>query len=1072
MKFISLSISFIIAIFLSCQTEITPTNQQNSPTELAQNFLQPTAAYKPKTWMHAMSGNMSKAGITKDLEAMAQVGIGGFLLFNVTQGIPNGDIIYNSPEHHEMLRHAAAEAERLDLSFGVHNCDGWSSSGGPWVTPEESMKMVVWSDTVVKGGQNIDLTLAKPTKRENFYQDIAILAYPALDSELADQNNLPITTASDNTFAVKIATDNRVDNESKLNGSKENPPWIQFAYAQPKTLRSVQIIFKERRLTAVLETSTDGKNFTTARALKKVRTGKNEWAIDDQFDPITAQYFRLQFNQTATIKDIQFSSTATIKNLLGQIAMARTEDVDLDDLTSPAAAMVINKNEILNLTQDFDASGKLQTQLPAGNWTITRFGYTATGAFNNPASEAGRGLEVDKLNRPAFKKHYDAFVKKVIENARPVAPNALQYVEIDSYEMGGQNWTDDFATGFQAEYGYNIIAFLPLIAGRYVDNAATSTAVLSDYRKYISDLMTENYFGYFAELCAADGIKSYIEPYGFGPLNDLDIGGKATIPMGEFWMNRPVTMAASAISSAHIYGKPTISAESFTSTPQINWKGHPAMAKTSGDLAWTLGINEFMFHRYAHQANTHVEPGMTMNRWGFHFDRTQTWWENAGAAWFKYIARGSYLLQQGHPVSDVLIYIGEGAPNSTFSRTDFEPNIPNTINFDNVNTDVLLNRLRAESGELVLPEGTTYQVLVLKNTERISLPTLKRLHELAKSDIAIYGDVPQQLAGYQHTESDQAEFATIQQQLSELILPITNWEAILNKKQLPLDFAVEGRADLTYAHRKIADTDVYFFYNPDSTANTFQVNFRVADKIPELWNPQDGSITKLAQFINNNGITMASIPLAAHESTFVVFRESARGVATILPNQLQKEVKFKLEADQTITAEVAQNGNYEVATSDGEWQFMVKDIPNNQSIDGNWQVTFADKNYAFEELIDWKDRPEEAIKYFAGTAAYRKNINLSKDLIRPNLNVTLDLGTVNIVAEVRLNGKEVATLWMPPFTIDITDFVKTGDNELEILVTNQWSNHLIGDERFAEHYDGYKLGKHGPNPDLFMPKWY
>ncbi|MFK7932537.1 MAG: glycosylhydrolase-like jelly roll fold domain-containing protein, partial [Saprospiraceae bacterium] len=119
-----------------------------------------------------------------------------------------------------------------------------------------------------------------------------------------------------------------------------------------------------------------------------------------------------------------------------------------------------------------------------------------------------------------------------------------------------------------------------------------------------------------------------------------------------------------------------------------------------------------------------------------------------------------------------------------------------------------------------------------------------------------------------------------------------------------------------------------------------------------------------------------------------------------------------------------------------------------------------------------KDRPEEAIKYFAGTAAYRKNINLSKDLIRPNLNVTLDLGTVHIVDEVRLNGKEVATLWMPPFTVDITDFIKMGNNELAILVTNQWSNHLIGDERFAEHYDGYKLGKHAPNPDLFMPKWY
>jgi hypothetical protein len=191
-------------------------------------------------------------------------------------------------------------------------------------------------------------------------------------------------------------------------------------------------------------------------------------------------------------------------------------------------------------------------------------------------------------------------------------------------------------------------------------------------------------------LCRQDGVKSYIEPYGFGPLNDLDVGGKADINMGEFWMNREMTMVQSAVSASHIYGKSVTSAESFTSTPEINWKGNPAMAKISGDKAWAFGINEFMFHRFAHQANTHVKPGMTMNRWGFHFDRTQTWWENAGADWFQYMARGQYLLRQGVPVSDLLVFVGDASPNSVYLRKDFEPEIPAGTNFDCVNTDVLL----------------------------------------------------------------------------------------------------------------------------------------------------------------------------------------------------------------------------------------------------------------------------------------------------------------------------------------------------------------------------------------------
>jgi len=132
---------------VGCSSDVeieTNTLNLDSLVSLQTEFLNPPNSSKPRTWFHSMSGNMSKAGITKDLESIKSVGIGGVLLFNVTQGIPIGPVKFNSDEHIELIRHMAAEAERLDLSFGVHNCDGWTSSGGPWITPENSMKKVVF----------------------------------------------------------------------------------------------------------------------------------------------------------------------------------------------------------------------------------------------------------------------------------------------------------------------------------------------------------------------------------------------------------------------------------------------------------------------------------------------------------------------------------------------------------------------------------------------------------------------------------------------------------------------------------------------------------------------------------------------------------------------------------------------------------------------------------------------------------------------------------------------------------------------------------------------------------------
>ncbi len=1059
-----------LLLFSSCDKKLLEISEN-----LESNFINPPQEAKPKTWMHAMSGNMTKAGLTKDLEAMAEVGIGGFLLFNITQGIPYGPIVYNSREHHDMIKHAAKEAERLGLSFGVHNCDGWSSSGGPWVMPEESMKIVVWSETIIDGG-HVNIQLKEPTKREGFYKDIAVIAYPSLASELDDIQNQPTITASDKALDISIIFDGKIDGESLLQKIDNQDPWIQFSYNSPKTIQSAKIIFNDRHTKAVLQVSEDGNNFEDVRDLFKVRTGKGKWAINDHFEPINSKYFRLKFNQETTLKDIQLTSNYFINNPLGRTAIARTEYDKLAPIGLPKSDMIIDKSNIKNLTEFMDVNGRLNTKLSESKWTVLRFGYTSTGAFNNPASDAGRGLEVDKLNRKAIKNFFDGFVKKVIKNVKSLAPNALQYIEIDSYEIGGQNWTDDFDAIFSSEKGYDMLSFLPLIAGRFVENPETSEAVLSDYRDVISNLMTENYFAYFTELCNAVGLKSYIEPYGFGPLNDLDIGGKTDIPMGEFWMNRRIIQTASAVSSAHIYGKPVISAESFTSTPEINWKGNPAMAKTSGDLAWTYDINEFMFHRFVHQANPNVEPGMTMNNWGFHFDRTQTWWKNAGAAWFKYIARGSYLLRQGNPVSDLLVYVGEGTPNGSYYRNEFKPEIPKTINFDNVNTDVLVNRIKIRNNKLVLPEGTAYKLLMLTNTEVISLSSLKRILDIANSGIPVMGVVPQKLAGYNKSEADKNEFSELQSQLSSIMEDdFTDWNTVLSTNRITPDLIVNNGEAIDYIHRKTEKEDIYFFFNADSSATkTFDLSFRVSNKIPELWNPMTGAIIKKADFITKGEITKTTIKLNAAESIFVVFRESSTNMEAITNSH--ENIDFSFSKNKMFTANVLVNGDYEIPLSnEKKWKMNVSNIPKPFKIDGSWNVAFnRESGYGgkikIDPLIDWKDHKKDSIKYYSGTAKYTKTIKLNRAQVNSHTKALLDLGKVYIVAEVKINGKPVAISWMPPFKLDITNFLIEGDNQLEIAITNQWSNSLIGDERYPPNDDGYKL--EGFRPTGNMTEWY
>ena len=1041
-------------------------------------FVNPPADAKPQTWMHMMNSNGSKEGLTKDLQALSDAGVGGALIFSVKKPeIAEGSQKFNSPEFRDLLVHGVKEADRLGLKIGLHNCDGWSSSGGPWVKPEDAMKKLVWSETVVSGGA-VSVELPPHANRLGFYRDVAVVAYPVPESELTDFK-IPFTlsgSAPNRDFSR--LNDGDLDTMISLSAAKGKPPFLQWNYEKPFCARSIYIAHSTAPGTATLFASNDGKDFKKVAKLSEFRPSKTKRAFIGSFPAVTARYFKVEFKRPMPIIAAQLNSFAQFPDWLVHSCMAKGK-ANFSGMKHPDGVPNFNLSDVKVLEASALNGNQLTTRLPEGTWRVMRFGYTLTGEKNQPATDAGRGLECDKLNKAALDKHFAAYIGKVVEQCGDLTGKTFQSAEIDSYEMGWQNWTDEFETFFAKRKGYDLTPYLPLIAGRYIGDLDTADAVLADFKDVVASLMTENYFMQFTELCNQHGLKSYIEPYGNGPLNGLTIGGNCDIPMGEFWMNHSAGQLDVPVHAAHTYGKRVISAESFTQRKALNWKVHPWEMKPSGDTAWAVGINEFMFHRYVHQANTHVVPGMTMGSVGSHIDGTQTWWLNAGKAWMKYNQRGQFLLRQGYPVADLLVYAGDRAPQSAISISTV--GLPSGYNLDSCDAFVLHERVKVQDGRMVLPEGTAYSVLMLAKCDRIHLKTLQRVAELAEAGITVVGPKPKGPLSLMERKEQAAEFTALADRIwgdgmrphavgKGWVIPEKTWPTKDLRETLEPDLKITELKTFRFIHRKVGTDDLYFIHNPNGDAATFNCSFRIADRIPEFWDAATGRMERTAQFRNVDGRTECPIQLDPYGSVFVVFRSASKGidpVAAVTP----EDARVMLDSNNNMQLIADAAGNYKITRASGKTANvkvagLKKPIPLNKA----WRVEFdglgltGDKVIDFKTLSDWKDHPRDDIKHFSGTAAYRTTLIVPADWLGEGKRVYLDLGRVEIAAEVILNGQNAGILWKPPFVIDVTDQVVEGNNKLEIRVTNLWANRLIGDEALKDT-SGY-------NPKKKMPEWF
>lgn len=823
-----------------------------------------------------MNGNVTKDGITADLEAMARVGIGGAQIFNAAESIPHGPVQFNSPEWRDMVKYAAQEAGRLGLELCIHNCGGWSSSGGPWNIPENGMQVVVTSEKQVHGPVAFHEALPQPPMKLNTYHDIAVLAFRSPVGE-AVQDFSPKVTTSVAQADVGTLIDGK-DNTAVVfpPPTPGAPQFIQFEFARPYAARQLTLKpgpgYPMYECHGTLEASDDGRTFRTVTTFVMPESSEKQTIT---FAPVSALFYRVVFTRIysamkqLSIAGVELTPKLGIDNFSGKAFYNRGGNYKPAGNTAFTPDEVVQHADLLDLTGRLGADGKFNWDVPAGDWTILRVGYTPTGRTNHPAPKEGTGLECDKLSRKAVEAHWAGMMAPLIKELGPLAGKTLNNVLIDSYEVGSQNWTPEFRGEFQKRRGYDILPFLPTLVGRVVDSPEITERFLWDFRRTIADLFAENYSGVFAELAHENGMLYSVEPYGICPTDNLQYGSYADIPMTEFWPGGG-DGGKLAPSIGHLHARKFIGAESFTATPeQGKWLKDPFSLKAAGDSAWCNGINRFIFHCYAHQPWTQPTryPGMTMGQWGTHFGRTTTWWEQS-RAWMQYIARSQYLLQEGLFVADVCFFVGDDAPNGLTSGP-----LPPGYDFDGCSaTDLKL--MSVKNGRIVLPDGMSYRMLALPPDPTMTPATLRRIKELADAGALVVGRKPSRspgLADYPKCDEEVRELAA-----SAKIISDKSPAEVLAALNVSPDFeATASPSPVDYIHRVVGDTDVYFVSSRRERPASVECVFRVSGKVPELWHPDTGHIEDAPVWREENGRSIVPLTFDPTGSVFVVFRKPA-----------------------------------------------------------------------------------------------------------------------------------------------------------------------------------------------------
>lgn len=1008
---------------------------------LEEGFENPPPTARPHTWYHMMNGNVTKAGVTRDFKAIAEVGLGGVQMFDAGCDIPAGTLRFNTPEWFDLIRHAVTEAKRLGLEVCISNCSGWSSAGGPWITATNCMKGFQFAETgLLRGPMRFTGCVPRPGGGRH-YRDVAVLAYPVPTAELACATN--IRTSVDGHSAVA-----EFDGEVECCGFSVQMKGggVFAAVADMK-----------------VEASSDGVGHRTVFDRKNVTWGDEgsgyRTLVYFPFpESVRAKAFRLTVRQVSygRIGDIAVfrpEGVRRVADLPGKQCvvrqlLSRRENVGKKDPpvfyirrdSIPAdASHSIPAAQIVDLTDLLRDDGTVEWEVPQGAWRILRFGYAPMNRSVHPASDGGKGLEVDKLDGDALAFHFDQYIGKVcgmlgralVGMHKPGFAGTI----LDSYEAGSQNWTAGFEKIFERRMGYSMLCYLPALAGHLVGSVEETERFFEDFRRVISDLFCENFTDALAARSHQYGIACSVEPYGNGSFDDLRYAQNVDIPMGEMWSGghkrqlHPGNVKLAAY-VAHVWGKRYCGAESFTAGwPYAGrFRTTPYSIKAQGDLAYVNGVNRIIYHRFAHQpwADSDYAPGMTMGQWGMCFDRTQTWWYDQ-KEWIAYQSRCQWMLQEGKFVADAIYFQGEDTPN----RADSDPPCdgrpsraayPDGIDYDWCGREVVLALKVAPDGGLLSPGGVRYRLLVLPNVDTMSREVLAKIGDLLDAGAKVCAvRKPTRFPGLRGWPHGSAAFRRqVEDVWRKGVLEMNAADALAHIRVAPdvmPVLAANGRKieypQFGWIHRTDGKSDWYFVTRANDKVETLTVSFRQSGKAVELWDAETGRICRAARTQEKGGRTEVTFDVRPNGSMFVVFRPKS----TASPETLWRP-----------SAEMFVSGKWKLLFPQG------RGAPDCVELDG---------------LVDWTQHPDPGVNYFSGTATYRKTFTRPPESRpRKGKRVIIDLGDVRHFATVVVNGKAFPTMWRPPFRVDATKALGDARTvELVVKVTNLWPNRMIGDER-------------------------
>lgn len=1044
-RILLITISFIV-LLTGCVQSVRMSPSQQSK-ELEKGFVNPPDSIQTTVYWYWISDNISKEGAVKDLHAMKKAGINRAFIGNIgIHNLPYGDIKMFSDEWWEILHLALKTATELNIEIGIFNSPGWSQSGGPWVKPEQSMRYLTSSEIIVKGPQKITQVLDKPNE---FFQDVKVIAIPSINKDLV----LNKANATIETTPVLLNPYALIDNDpiTGINLPEGNNVTFIIKPDKPFTARSllIQTTSSPLRADAELKIKDDNNEFKTIsrfeinRSNPALNVGFRPYApVTISFPAATTEEFRLTLNyhsQGAGLSEVKLSGVPYIERYSEKTlakmhqtplpywdAYLWSEQPEINDKN-----LVIHDDQVMDITEKMSPDGTLNWDVPEGEWKILRMGMTPTQVTNSPASPEATGLEIDKMSKEWVAKHFDEFIGEILRRIPESDRKTFKVVVQDSYETGGQNFTDKMLEEFKQKYGYDPLPYLPAFNGYVVNSPQESDRFIWDLRRMIADKVAYDYVGGLREVSHQHGLTTWLENYGHWgfPGEFLMYGGQSDEIGGEFWSQGELgdIENRAATSAGHIYGKNKISAESNTSGGPA-YSRYPAMMKQRTDRFFAEGINNTLLHVYIMQPYDDRNPGV--NAWfGNEFDRKNTWFSQLDL-FTQYLKRTNFMLQQGLNVADVAYFIGEDTPKMTGIE---DPPLPVGYQFDYINAEVILRDMTVKNGMLTLPHGTQYKILVLPKLETMRPEVLDKIKQLVYGGAVVLGPAPNRSPSLQNQpEADKQVRETANELWGEIdgiklknrrygkgqIMSGLTMEEVFSMIQLPPDCKLPEDNSIHYGHRNMGNIDIYFISNQTDEDRIIHPEFRVTGKQPELWDATNGLIRDLSAYQQDKKSTIVPIKLAPFESAFIVFRHSSK------QNSSQKvEINYP---QPTILTELT----------------------------GPWNVTFdpsrrgPDLPVSFDTLQDWTTCSDEQIKYYSGEANYRIQF-LAPENQEMN-RIIIDLGNLTAMAKVYVNDKYAGGVWTPPYRLDITELLKPDINNLRITVVNNWMNRLIGDLNLPE----------------------